>query len=170
MQSNLKHHCRGLSSTCPGETLCTDARQTTWPYVNISHEHVPLFRLTINLNNQTFFNALVYLSTVSTFVTSPIQYFSRCRTRYLFLRRAYRSVTQVAAPLAFVHRKYRHKRNRLHVLYLPYPTPCLQRREFASLSDYNSYVQNFLTRARCARHALQKHYVERMIFWKSVIK
>ena len=46
----------------------------------------------------------------------------------------------------------------------PYPTPCLQRRELASLSGYSFYVQNFLTRARCTRHPLQKHCVERVIF------
>ena len=33
----------------------------------------------------------------------------------------------------------------------PYPTPCLQRRELDSLSDYSFYVRNFLTRA--ALHA-----------------
>ena len=48
----------------------------------------------------------------------------------------------------------------------PYPTPCLQRRVLASLSDYNFYVQNVLTRARCMRLALQKHCIERVIFWK----
>ena len=29
----------------------------------------------------------------------------------------------------------------------PYPTPCLQRRELNSLSDYSFYVRSFLTRA-----------------------
>ena len=52
----------------------------------------------------------------------------------------------------------------------PYPTPCLQRRELASLGDYSFYVQKFLTRARCTRHAVQKHCVDQVIFWKSVIK
>ena len=33
----------------------------------------------------------------------------------------------------------------------PYPTPCLQRRELDSLSDYSFYVRSFLTRA--ALHA-----------------
>ena len=47
-----------------------------------------------------------------------------------------------------------------------YCSPVQLKTKWRFLSDYSLYVRSFLTRARCTRHALQKHYTNRQIFLK----